>query len=344
MKQESLISVVMPVYNGGKYLSEAIESILNQTYQNFEFLIINDGSTDTSEEIICSYTDPRIVYLQNDKNRGLVYTLNYGFSVAKGEYIARMDADDISESIRFERQLEVFSKDPELGVCGTWAKIIGTNKTFKVECEYERIKCNLFFLNQFIHPSLMFKKEILEKTGLQYESINFPAEDFALWINLSQKIKMLNIPEYLMKYRVHESQISTKGSERQVQKTHELCIMQIIQFLNYIPTGEEDNVHLKLLNYKYIFQDYSDLESIYNWVFKLIKINDKCVYYPTLLFRNCMYENLEKRFIYQNYKNNNPIFLFVFYFVYLKNNLRLSFRFHIKLIFKCLIFYKRFRH
>lgn len=340
MKQETLISVVMPVYNGGKYLREAIESILSQTYQNFEFLIINDGSTDESEEIIRSYADPRIVYLQNDQNRGLVYTLNYGISQAKGEFIARMDADDISEPTRFERQIEVFTNDPEIGLCGTWAKIIGTTKIFKVECEPERIKCNLFFLNQFIHPSLIFKKEILVKNGLQYESVNFPAEDYALWINLSQKIKMLNIPECLMNYRVHALQISTAGSERQVQKTHELCILQIIQFLNYEPTKEEENIHLMLLNYKYKFQDYFDLEKIYNWVIKLMAINDKCGYYPPQLFRNCMNENLEKRFIYQNYRNNNPIFLFVFYSVYLKHNLRLSYSFHIKLIIKCLIFYK----
>ena len=101
MNQKSLISVLMPVYNVEKYLQEAIESILNQTYSNFEFLIINDGSSDKSGEIINSYNDSRIVYLQNNKNKGLVYTLNYGISLAKGEYIARMDGDDISLPDRF---------------------------------------------------------------------------------------------------------------------------------------------------------------------------------------------------------------------------------------------------
>lgn len=344
MKQESLISVVMPVYNGGKYLREAIESILNQTYGNFEFLIINDGSSDNTDEIIRSYTDRRIVYLQNDGNCGLVYTLNYGISVAKGEYIARMDADDISEPTRFEKQIEVFEKDPELGLCGTWAKIIGTKKVFKVETENERIKCGLFFTNQFIHPSIMFSKTQLTKSGYKYEEKNFTAEDYALWINLSQKIKMQNIPECLLQYRVHALQISTASSEKQKQRTNQIYLEQIIHFLKYEPTIKESKVHLLFLNHKYKIQGYSDLQSIYNWTGKLIALNNKCGYYNPQIFNNCIKENIEKRFIYQNYGNNNPLFLSVFYFTYLKHNVKLSSNFHIKFIVKCLIFYKRFKN
>lgn len=342
MKQKSLISVVMPVYNGGKYLREAIESILNQTYQNFEFLIINDGSTDTSEKIIYSYTDPRIVYLQNDKNRGLVYTLNYGISVAKGKYIARMDADDNSEPTRFERQLEVFSNDPKLGVCGTWAKVIDSREVLKVETENDRIKCGLFFTNQFIHSSVMFSKIQLLNSGLFYDEKDFPAEDYGLWIKLSQSVKMVNIPECLLRYRVHPSQISIASSERQIKKTHELRVSQIERFLNYKPTEEEKGFHLLFLNYKVYVHGKSDIICIHKWLIKLESLNYMHGYYNYLAFNACIEKYFSRRFIYQNYKNNNPLFLVNFYLFYLRSKYRFNLIFHLQFTIKCLIFYKMY--
>lgn len=339
MKQESLISVVMPVYNGEKYLREAIESILNQTYQNFEFLIINDGSTDASEEIIRSFSDSRIVYLQNDKNRGLVYTLNYGINVAKGEYIARMDADDISEPTRFERQLEVFLNDQEIGICGTWAKIIGSEIAFKVETEHEKIKCKLLFGNQFIHSSIMFNKALLDKSGIKYEENDFPAEDFAFWIKLSQSVKMLNISQCLLDYRIHPSQISTASSERQKQRTNELQIQQISKFLNYEPSINEKKIHLLLANPDQEIPDALSLKGIHLWLVKLKKLNSQCSYYDQSIFEECIKEFLTSRFIFQSYRNNNPLFLISFYSFYLQYHYKFGLKFHLKFIAKCTIFY-----
>lgn len=339
MKQERLISVVMPVYNGGKYLREAIDSILNQTYQNFEFLIINDGSTDETDEIIRSYTDARIVYLQNDKNRGLVYTLNYGISVAKGEYIARMDADDISESIRFERQIEVFLNDPEIGLCGTWAKVIGSNLLLKVESDYEEIKCKLLFTNQFVHSSVIFRKEHLDKFGLFYEEKNFPAEDYALWINTSEKIKMFNLRECLLQYRVHPSQISTASSLRQKQRTNALQIQQITTFLNYEPSEDEKNTHVLLTNFDQAFPDSRSIRSIHQWLVKLKSLNNRKEYYQQPIFEKCIADFFASRLLFQNYRNNNPSFLVSFYLFYFRHQYRFGLIFHLKFIMKCLIFY-----
>ena len=119
MKQAQ-VTVLMPVYNAEQYLREAIGSILHQTFTDFEFIIINDGSTDRSEEIIKSYTDTRIRYYKNESNLKLIATLNKGFDLAGGKYIARMDADDISLPNRLQLQFELMEKNPEVGLCGTW--------------------------------------------------------------------------------------------------------------------------------------------------------------------------------------------------------------------------------
>src|SRR5688572_768328 len=119
-----LISVLMPVYNAGPYLKESIESVLAQTYDNFEFLIINDGSTDSSEKEILSYNDVRIHYVKCETNSGLIATLNQGLALATGKYIVRMDADDICRPQRFEKQVRFMENHPEIGICGCCADVI----------------------------------------------------------------------------------------------------------------------------------------------------------------------------------------------------------------------------
>ena len=121
------ISVLMPAYNAEKYIGEAIESILNQTYKDFEFIIINDGSIDRTEDIILSYDDPRIIYLKNKENSGIVASLNNGLKQAKGQYVARMDADDISLPTRFEKQLQYMESNQHIFVLGTSLILFGEN-------------------------------------------------------------------------------------------------------------------------------------------------------------------------------------------------------------------------
>lgn len=339
MSPNPTISVVMPVYNGEKYLREAIDSIINQTFGDFEFLIVNDGSTDKSDEIIRSYNDSRIVYLQNDGNKGLVYTLNYGISKAKGEFIARMDADDISAPTRFENQVKALEANTDIGICGTWAKIIGSAKVFRVECEDQKIKGLLLFVNQFIHPSVMFRKDILEKNQIRYETSDFPAEDYALWIRLAPFVKMMNIPELLLNYRIHPNQISTASSERQKRKTNELSVGQLATFFGYSPQEQEIDDHLLLLNQKERITGSASIRRMFHWASRLIEINRQASYCSDESFRYCIHEKLGSRFIFQNYRNNNPYFLFLFYKAYFGQKIRLSLKFHVSLFVKCLIFY-----
>lgn len=209
-----IISVVMSVYNGEKYLSEAIESVLNQTYKDFEFIIINDGSSDSSLEIIKKYQnqDERIVLISRE-NKGLVASLNEGIEKAKAKYIARMDADDICLATRFEEQIEYMEKN-NLDLCGSWIETFNEENilnVWKYPETHSDIEFRSFFMCSFAHPSVMIKKIVFDK--LKYE--NETAEDYRLWCDiLANGYKVGNIQKVLLKYRLHNNQLTqTKSKE-----------------------------------------------------------------------------------------------------------------------------------
>ena len=211
----------MPVYNGETYLKEAIDSILSQSFQQFELLIINDGSTDTSLSIINSYKDPRIRLDDNGHNRGIIYSLNKGLSLAQGKYIARMDCDDIALPLRLEKQFNYMESNPEIGICGTSFKafdeLTGWNNKVKFPMKDEAIRAFMFIQSPFCHPSVMIRKEIIDNFSLQYPSNWHCAEDYGLWVELMRYTKGHNMPEILLKYRYHNSS-ETKKSEKQPLK------------------------------------------------------------------------------------------------------------------------------
>lgn len=214
------ISVIMPAYNAEKYIGEAIESILNQTYKDFEFIIINDGSTDGTEDIILSYDDPRIVYLKNEENSGIVASLNNGLKYAKGQYIARMDADDIALLERFEKQVDYLENNQNVGVLGTGILIFGDDITDRVRLfnqNSEELKIELLFCPCVAHPTVMFRKDILESNAIHYDFDCVGAEDYCLWIELFDKCDFMNLPEPLLKYRKHEKQVTHKRTTKDIK-------------------------------------------------------------------------------------------------------------------------------
>ncbi|MBD2655385.1 glycosyltransferase [Synechocystis sp. FACHB-383] len=221
--QTPKVTVLMPVYNGEKYLREAIDSILHQTFIDFEFLIIDDGSTDNSIEIIKSYKDNRIILIKNNYNQGLVYSLNRGLNLARGIYIARMDCDDISLPERFKKQVDFLDKNPEIGLLGTWVKVIDKNKLCQAYWQYPiedmSIKWSLCFCCPFAHPSVMYRKKIILNQG-GYSKILSDSEDYDLWSKLSKVTQMHNLPEIALFYRQHASNITkTQNSQRQSAST-----------------------------------------------------------------------------------------------------------------------------
>ena len=206
------ISVILPVFNAQIYLRESIESILSQSFTNFELIIINDGSTDQSLEIIQSYTDERIKLI-NQANAGLPISLNRAIVVAKGQYLARQDADDISLPSRLAEQAAYLDEHPTCALLGSWANILLDNSPTDRALQHPHlngdIALKLLFFNCFVHSSVMIRKCALEKSGLYPEERNkFPPEDYDLWLRISKSFEVANIPKALLQYRELPNSIS----------------------------------------------------------------------------------------------------------------------------------------
>ncbi len=210
------VSIVLPVYNGENYLAQAIQSLLNQSFTDFELIVINDCSTDATEEVIHSFADPRIVYAKNERNMHLIPTLNKGLSLAKGKYIARMDHDDIALPNRLKKQVEFLEAHPEVMVLGTLIERFsdeGHSFQPKLPIEPDDMAVSLLFFNPISHPSAMFRSWPVKEHGLQYNPNIFNAEDYALWWDMRQFGDIKNYPEVLLRYREHPSQITVAQAD-----------------------------------------------------------------------------------------------------------------------------------
>lgn len=210
------ISVVMPAYNAEKYITEAIESILNQTCGDFELIILNDCSKDGTEEIILSYDDERIVYIKNEENLGVARTLNKGLQMAKGEYIARMDADDISLPQRLEKQVAFLDGHPDVAVVGVGVTVFdedGDVQTRLFSEEPARMRVDMLFACGLAHPGVMFRREVI--VGLDgYHPAYNGLEDYELWDRVMEGWDICALPGVGLRYRIHGSQVTQNLSEK----------------------------------------------------------------------------------------------------------------------------------
>jgi glycosyltransferase involved in cell wall biosynthesis len=201
------VTVLMSVYNGERFLHESIESILGQTWSDFEFLIINDGCTDNSRDIILSFNDPRIRLVDNLSNIGLTKSLNRGLQLAQAEYIARQDADDISFPGRLERQVQFLDEYPDVALLGTRARAIDENgkprKTnlLRIPVSLLAIRWYLMFQNAFIHSSVMFRRSIVWKKLGGYDESFVRAQDYELWSRTARSFKVENLSDVFIDYR-----------------------------------------------------------------------------------------------------------------------------------------------
>lgn len=210
----------MPLYNSEQFVGQAIDSILNQTFTDFELLIIDDGSTDRSCEIVKKYSDGRIRLLYNEQNMGVASTLNKGIKLAKGKYIARMDADDISVINRLEQQVSYLDSNQEYIMCGGSIQYINKNgrrgKRIYYPTEHDTIKFLLFFENAFAHPTIMFRRKAFLKNSYFY-NVDQKAEDYDLWCRVVEG-KMCNLKNKLLYYRIHNNN-TTYNLEYQLNKS-----------------------------------------------------------------------------------------------------------------------------
>lgn len=282
--EQPRLSVLMCVYNGDQFIEEAVQSILVQTYSSFEFIIVNDGSTDRSAEILSSFGDPRMKIINNEVNRGLIRSLNIGLDAARGELIARMDADDISDPRRFEKQVAFFDNNSDVGVCGTWLKIIGEDDLYTFPVSHDEIKVALLEYNPIAHPSVMFRTKVLKLSGSYYD-IQFPgAEDYELWTRAIFTTRFANIGETLLLYRKHGNQV-TQNKKEEVNGTSQKIKINLLKALEIDPSEREIVVHSFLFNGQFQeFRSTSILKEADEWMYKIFLANRRLKQFDERLF------------------------------------------------------------
>lgn len=235
------ISVLMPTYNAEKYLKEAIESILNQTFTDFELLVIDDCSKDNTRNIVLSYNDKRI-RLIDGLQKGLAAALNFGIKIAKGVYVARMDADDIALPERFSKQVEFLDAHKDISVLGTWQERFGVRTGIhQTKANHEDIKAKLLFGCDMCHSTIMLRRSDLLKYDLFYNEQS-PQEDFELWIRAIKKVKFANIPEVLSRYRTTADSISIAKKKELEQYEVSLIKKQLKENLKINLKPQEDDL------------------------------------------------------------------------------------------------------
>lgn len=267
------VSVLMPVYNVQQYVAEAIESILNQTFSDFELIILDDCSVDNTTEIVKSYSDPRIIYHRNNINIGLAENLNIGLKIASGTLIARMDGDDISLPTRLQVQVDFLENNPDIDLCSCGMILFGPeNKTWIRDRDPEQVKISMMFYSAILHASSVFRKKSFEKHNLVYNPDAFPAEDYDLWSRAVFHCKLLNIPDVLYQYRIHDKQV-TSTDDRSIVK----C--RVIQ-INYIQKALPELRKNDIINFIDNFilkepQNLSDILKNKELNFRIIRANKK---------------------------------------------------------------------
>jgi glycosyltransferase involved in cell wall biosynthesis len=265
----------MPVYNAERYLAESIISILNQTFTDFELLIGDDGCTDRSIQIINTFKDDRIVVIRNEKNLGIANTLNKLIDAARGEYIARHDSDDIAQEKRFEKQIGFLATHPEIGVCGTNFTCFGSKKKrmFMPPGDAE-IRTYMLVNNPICHPTVMVRKSCLTS---KYNQLLFPAEDYALWYELSKGTKLVNLQESLLKYRWHDSNISTTSNPKQVEAANAVRATVFKETLNHQITEKETQILNQVVDRR--LTSLADLVFFEEFLLKIRSRNKETAYY-----------------------------------------------------------------
>jgi glycosyltransferase involved in cell wall biosynthesis len=240
------VTVLLPVYDGEAYLREAIDSILGQTWRDLELLVIDDGSRDASRDVVASYRDPRVRLHAHERNMGLVPTLNEGLELARGEYVARMDADDVAHPGRLARQVRYLDAQPEVAALGTAVRNFGeVRNSWTLKTDPPAVRARLLFECALCHPTVMLRAAALRRHGLRYDAAYRHAEDWALWVAIADKEAAANLPEQLLRYRTHPQQVSRTENVGQL-RTIRLIFAAQLERLGLEPTEAELDLHQRI--------------------------------------------------------------------------------------------------
>ncbi len=264
----------MPAYNAEPFMAQAIASVLAQTHQNWELLLINDGSTDHTRAIALSFADPRIRLIDNETNIGLTATLNKGIKLALGKYIARLDADDLAYPQRLAVQVAFMEAHPAVGMCGAWAdQIDGAGQIMgeiKVVVDQAAIQATLLFHNSFYHSTVMLRRELAQ---LGYDPRFQIQEDFEFWVRLAKVTKLAVIPEKLIQYRVHGGNVTITKRQSALAHTEQIILQQLTE-LGLLPTKAELGLHQQIAHFD-LGGSVEFFRLATDWLARLKQANDR---------------------------------------------------------------------
>lgn len=282
------VSCIIASYNTPeKYLLEAVESILEQTYNNLELIVVDDGSEHPIKDTLKNVNDKRLIIMENDKNQGVTFSRNRALECASGEFMAVMDADDVSDITRFEKEINYFKEHPECDLVSSQMAFLAEdgreNPNISIPKSTDALLAKLFWDNSkpFPHGPAMIRMEFLKKNNIKYNECYKKALDYRLWVDCARfHGKFHIIDEYLYYYRVHSGQISQKSRKDQIYFADMICLDQL-EYLGIVPNEEEINIHLYLRDSECW---NANPEATMQWKDKLIQSNCKNHYCSELLF------------------------------------------------------------
>lgn len=275
------LTVFMPVYNGSAHLDAAVESILAQSFTDFELLIIDDGSTDETPELLQKFDDPRVRVVRNDVNLGVPATRNLGTDLARGEYLAMLDADDIAKPHRLETQVRFLDRNPDHAVVGSWAREIDENDVRKNilrrPVTWERLRARLLFLGTIRTPSAMGRLDVLKSYRFRSK---FPVcSDSDYWVRIALEHRCANLPIDLIDYRIHSDSLTKSNRDRVKDRKIAIAAYLLEQLDVKFDDFDLEN-HFKLRRTKRHTFDADDVDWAEAWLRKLIEANDRREIFP----------------------------------------------------------------
>lgn len=290
MIKEPLVSVITPVYNGDKFIMCAIDSILCQSFVDFEYILIDDGSTDESARIISSYSDPRIRLLANGTNIGVAASKNRGISESRGKYIAFLDCDDMARPERLSEQVRFLEKHADFGLIGTWVEIIDetgkpTGNVWKNDAIAEKVAAHLLFHNYFAQSSVMLRKSALPAELFRAIPL---AEDYDLWTRLVAVTKAVNLPKVLVQYRIHTNSTSRINADM-MDFFVKGIIKDQLNTMGLNPNNEELQLHVNLGRCIYT-KNKNFVSEVEKWLNKLLVANEHVRTYAKKEFAEIVHE------------------------------------------------------
>jgi glycosyltransferase involved in cell wall biosynthesis len=286
-----IVSVLMPVFNGEKYIAEAINSLLQQSYTHWELIILDDGSADATPQIVQPFlADARVQYVRHAVNKGLAHIRNEAVSYAKGEFLAWLDSDDIAHPQRLASQVEYLVQNPKIALLGSWANYISPEKDFLLVTQPPtvpaKIHAMLLFTNCFVQSTIMIRSEVMQQ--FRYDARFPPAEDYDLWVKIAQQYPTANLPVALVDVRRYTT--STSQQRKTIARQHCCQIAQRqLQQIGIEATPKESALHIDIPHFL-VPLNVENYQKIVDWLAKLQEAQTRIRYYDQKTFEELLYQ------------------------------------------------------